>query len=155
MITHAGVIRCVEWATDYFGLSATDRLSGHSPFHFDLSTFDLFGTFAVGAELHLVPPELNVLPHKFPGFIREAGLTQWFSVPSVLTLMAQLDVVRHDDLPTLRRLLWCGEGVPTPGPPHLVSPLPPPDLTNPQGAPEAPITSSHYSVERCPDDDRA
>src|SRR3989454_9125465 len=135
MITHAGVIRFVEWATDYFGLSATDRLSGHSPFHFDLSTFDLFGTFAVGAELHLVPPELNVLPHKFPGFIREAGLTQWFSVPSVLTLMAQLDVVRHDDLPTLRRLLLGGEGVPARGPRFRVRPAPPRALPKPSRAP--------------------
>jgi len=155
MITHASVIRFVEWATDYFGLSATDRLSGHSPFHFDLSTFDLFGTFAVGAELHLVPPELNVLPHKFPGFIREAGLTQWFSVPSVLTLMAQLDVVRHDDLPTLRRLLWCGEVFPTRALRYWMSRLPHVTFTNLYGPTEATIASSYYSVERCPDDDRA
>src|SRR5438128_4133921 len=112
-ITHASVIRFVQWSTKYFGMAASDRVSGHSPLHFDLSIFDIFGAFAVGAALHLVPPELNVLPHKLAEFIRASGLTQWFSVPSVLTLMAQLDVVRPRDFPTLQRLLWCGEVFPT------------------------------------------
>src|SRR5205823_2463093 len=95
-ITHASVIRFVQWSTKYFGMAASDRVSGHSPLHFDLSMFDIFGAFAVGAELHLVPPELNVLPHKLAEFIRSAELTQWFSVPSVLTYMAKFDVVRVD-----------------------------------------------------------
>ena len=43
---------------------------------------------------YLVPPEMNVLPNKLADFIRASALTQWFSVPSVLALMAQLDVVR-------------------------------------------------------------
>ena len=48
-ITHANVIHFVEWARSYFGLREDDRLSGHSPFHFDLSTFDIYGTLAAGA----------------------------------------------------------------------------------------------------------
>jgi len=155
MITHASVIRFVEWATDYFGFLASDRLSGHSPFHFDLSTFDLFGTLAVGAALHLVPPELNVLPHKLAEFIRASELTQWFSVPSVLTLMAQLDVVRPADFPTLQRLLWCGEVFPTPALRYWMGRLPHVAFTNLYGPTETTIASSYYSVERCPDDDRA
>jgi amino acid adenylation domain-containing protein len=155
MITHASVIRFVEWATDYFGLSAADRLSGHSPFHFDLSTFDLFGTFAAGAQLHLVPPELNVLPHRLAEFIRDSGLTQWFSVPSVLALMTQLDVVRPGDFPSLRRLLWCGEVFPTRALRYWMTRLPHVTFTNLYGPTEATIASSYYSVARCPDDDRA
>jgi hypothetical protein len=41
--------------------------------------------------------------------IRQRALTQWFSVPSALTYMAKFDVVRFDDYPALRRVLWCGE----------------------------------------------
>lgn len=150
MITHANVLRFVEWAQGYFGLSPADRTSGHSPFHFDLSTFDLFGTFAAGAQLHLVPPELNVVPHQLTTFIRDAGLTQWFSVPSVLALMAQLDVVRQGDFPTLRRLLWCGEVFPTPALRYWMSRLPHVTFTNLYGPTEATIASSYYTVPRCP-----
>jgi amino acid adenylation domain-containing protein len=153
MITHANVLRFVEWADGYFGLSPADRTSGHSPFHFDLSTFDLFGTFAAGAQLHLVPPELNVVPHQLADFMREAELTQWFSVPSVLALMAQLDVVRPGDFPTLRRLLWCGEVFPTPALRYWMSRLPHVTFTNLYGPTEATIASSYYTVPRCPASD--
>jgi len=152
-ITHANVIAFVEWAAAYFGLEASDRTSGHSPFHFDLSTFDLFGTFAAGAELHLVPPELNVLPHKLAEFIRRSTLTQWFSVPSVLGLMAQLDVVRQNDFPALRRLLWCGEVFPTPALRYWMRRLPHVTFTNLYGPTEATIASSYYTVPACPASD--
>ncbi len=150
MITHANVLSFVEWANAYFGISRDDRTSGHSPFHFDLSTFDLFGTFAAGAQLHLVPPELNVVPHQLANFVRESRLTQWFSVPSVLALMAQLDVVRPGDFPTLRRLLWCGEVFPTPALRYWMSRLPHVRFTNLYGPTEATIASSYYTMPRCP-----
>ena len=114
VITHANVICFMDWATKYFGLGPLDRLSGHPPLHFDLSVFDIFGTFAAGAQLHPVPPKLDLLPNKLADFIRSAELTQWFSVPSVLTYLAKFDVVRFNDFPSLRRLLWCGEVLPTP-----------------------------------------
>jgi amino acid adenylation domain-containing protein len=152
-IIHSSVIHFVQWAKGYFGLTASDRMSGHSPFHFDLSTFDLFGTFAAGAQLHLVPPELNVVPHRLAHFIREAHLTQWFSVPSVLALMAQLDVVRPGDFPTLKRLLWCGEVFPTRALRYWMTRLPHVAFTNLYGPTEATIASSYYTVPRCPADD--
>jgi amino acid adenylation domain-containing protein len=155
MITHANVLRFVEWAVAYFHITAQDKNSGHSPLHFDLSTFDVFGTFAAGAQLHLVPPQLNVMPHKLAEFIREAELTQWFSVPSALAQMAQFDVVRPHDFPALRRLLWCGEVFPTPALRYWISRLPHVTCTNLYGPTEATIASSYHTVERCPDDDRA
>ena len=53
VVTHRNVASFVEWATAYFGIAESDKLSGHPPFHFDLSTFDIYGTFLAGAELHL------------------------------------------------------------------------------------------------------
>ena len=77
MITHANVVHFIEWATAYFGTAPTDRISQHPPLHFDLSTFDIFGTLSMGAELHLVPPEFNLLPPRLAQLIREQKLTQW------------------------------------------------------------------------------
>src|SRR5262249_31088165 len=83
-ITHDNALRFIEWATRYFGVSAEDRVSGHPPLHFDLSTFDIYATLGAGARLHLVPAELNLLPNKIADFIRRHELTQWFSAPSLL-----------------------------------------------------------------------
>jgi amino acid adenylation domain-containing protein len=155
VITHANVIHFVEWATKYFGMDASDRASGHPPLNFDLSIFDIFGTFAVGGQLHLVPPELNVLPHKLAELIRTAELTQWFSVPSVLTYMAKFDVVKFDDFPALRRVLWCGEVLPTPSLIYWMERLPHVRFTNLYGPTETTIASSYSTVPSCPRDPRA
>lgn len=58
-ITHDAVARFVLWAKNYFGITSATRIASHSPLRFDVSTFDIFGALWSGAELHLVPPELN------------------------------------------------------------------------------------------------
>jgi len=155
VITHANVIRFVEWAVRYFGMSGADRVSGHPPLHFDLSVFDIFGSFAAGAALHLVPPETNLLPNKLADWIRASGITQWFSVPSALQYMQRFDVVGFGDFPALRRLLWCGEVLPTSSLAYWMKRLPHVTFTNLYGPTETTIASSYYTVPRCPDDDRA
>lgn len=155
VITHSNVMHFVKWAIRYFGMTSLDRNSAHSPLHFDLSTFDIFGTFAAGAQLHLVPPELNVLPNKLAEFIRASELTQWFSVPSVLNYMAKFDVVRFNDFPSLKRVLWCGEVLPTPVLIYWMKRLPHVTFTNLYGPTEATIASSYYTVPKCPEDERA
>jgi len=154
MITHASVAHFLRWANRYFGTTPSDRISQHPPLHFDLSTFDIFGTLWAGAELHLVPQELNLLPHKLAQFIREAQLTQWFSAPSVLNLMAKFDVIAQNDFPSLRRVMWCGEAIATPTLIHWMRRLPHPRFTNLYGPTEATIASSYYTVPRCPRDER-
>jgi amino acid adenylation domain-containing protein len=154
VITHANVIHFVEWAVRHFDLGPSDRLSGHSPLHFDLSTFDIYGTLAAGATLYPIPHEVNLLPHKLALFMEDACLTQWFSVPSILNHMAKLDVVRPGALPSLRRLLWCGERFPTSGLRYWMQRLPQVQFTNLYGPTETTIASSHYRVPRCPQDER-
>ncbi len=155
VITHANVIHFVEWAVRHFQMRPGDRISGHSPLHFDLSIFDIFGAFAAGGELHLIPPDINVLPNKLAEFIRESELTQWFSVPSVLNYMAKFDVVRFGDFPTLQRLLWCGEVFPTPALIYWMQRLPRVQFTNLYGPTETTVASSSYTLPACPDDEGA
>ncbi len=154
VITHANVTHFVQWATRYFAMAQDDRVSCHPPLHFDLSMFDIFGAFAVGAQLHLVPPELSLLPNKLADFIRDTQLTQWFSVPSLLNYMARFDVVRFNDFPALKRLLWCGEVLPTPALIYWMQRLPRVSFTNLYGPTETTIASSYHTVPSCPTDSR-
>lgn len=150
VITHSNVLHFVEWATSYFGTRESDRISGHPPLHFDLSTFDIYATLSMGAELHLVPAALNLIPHKLAAFIRDGELTQWFSVPSIMTYMAKFDVIREGDFPTLKRVVWCGEVLPTPILIHWMERLPHARFTNLYGPTEATIASSYYTLPECP-----
>jgi amino acid adenylation domain-containing protein len=153
IITHSMVTEFVDWSVRYFGIAPTDRISGHPPLHFDLSTFDMYATFSAGAELLMVPPDLNVDPRSVASLIRDNELTQWFSVPSVLTYMAKFDVVEQDDFPKLERLLWCGEVLPTPVLAHWMRKLPHVTFTNLYGPTEATIASSYYTVPEVPADE--
>jgi amino acid adenylation domain-containing protein len=152
VITHDNVISFVEWAVRYFGMQPSDRLSGHTPLHFDISFMDVFGALAVGAELHLVPRELNLLPNKLVSFIRESQLTQWFSAPSILNYLARFDVIFPGDFPSLKRVIWCGEVLPTPALIHWMERLPHARFTNLYGPTETTIASSYYTVPSCPAD---
>jgi len=155
MITHANVVAFVEWANAYFKVTAEDRWSCHPPLHFDLSTYDIYGSFACGAELHLVPPALNLLPHRLAGFIRRSELTRWFSVPSTLAFMTRFGAIEHGDFPALQNLLWCGEVLPTPVLMELMERLPHVRFTNLYGPTEATIASSYHTVAERPADPTA
>jgi non-ribosomal peptide synthetase component F len=153
MITHENVLAFVDWALDHFGTKPTDRISGHPPLHFDLSTFDIYATLAAGAQLHLVPASLGLDARRTAAFIRDHELTQWFSVPSVLTYLARFDAVAQDDFPALERLLWCGEVLPTPVLAHWMRRLPHARFTNLYGPTEATIASSYFDVPDVPVDE--
>ncbi|HJR68885.1 MAG TPA: amino acid adenylation domain-containing protein [Gammaproteobacteria bacterium] len=150
MITHGSVVQFVEWGRRYFEITPDDKVSQHAPLRFDISTFDVFGALWSGAALHLVPPDLNLLPHKLAHFIRTDRLTQWFSVPSVLNLMAKFDVLRDHDFPSLKRVLFAGEVLPTPTLMYWMKRLPHVRFTNLYGPTETTISSSHYTVPACP-----
>ncbi|MBO0727221.1 MAG: amino acid adenylation domain-containing protein, partial [Blastocatellia bacterium] len=154
-ITHNNALSFVEWAIRYFGLNAEDRVSGHPPLHFDLSTFDIYATLGAGAQLHVVPAELNLIPNRIADFIRGHELTQWFSAPSLLNYMARQDVVEQDDFPALKRLLWCGEVFPTPALRRWMKLLPHVSFTNLYGPTEATVASSYYTIPACPPQDDA
>jgi amino acid adenylation domain-containing protein len=150
MITHANVLAFLDWALPHFGHVPSDRISSHPPLHFDLSTFDIFGTLSAGAGLYLIPPSLSLMPQSIAEAIRSMELTQWFSVPSLLNYMARFDVVRFNDFPNLKRLLWCGEPFPTPALIYWMQRLPHVTFTNLYGPTEATIASSFYRVPACP-----
>ncbi len=153
VISHRNVVSFLEWAIDYFGIDESDRLSGHAPFHFDLSTFDVYGALTAGSELHLVPPELGLLPRDLAALIDREELTQWFSVPSVLSYMASFDAVPRGGFPSLRRVVWCGDVLPTPVLIHWMERIAHVQYTNLYGPTETTIASSYYTVTAPPEDE--
>ncbi len=154
MITHESVARFVLWARKYFDIKNTDRISNHSPLRYDVSTFDIFGTLWSGAELHLVPTELNLLPHKLADFIRDSRLTQWSSVPAALNQIAKFDALRNPDFPELKRVLFAGEVLPTSTLMYWMKHAPHTRFTNLYGPAETTISSSYFTVPQCPTDPR-
>ncbi len=152
IVNHQSVIDYVQWSIEHFGIDRYDRVSGYSPLHFDLSVFDIFGAFSVGAQLHLVPDDLRIRPDRLAAWMREQRLTQWFSVPAVFTYMSQFDVLRQGDFPDMKRIMWCGEVLPLPSLIYWMRRVPHVQFTNLYGPTETTIASSYFTVKDCPDE---
>ena len=152
VITHDNVVGYSDWFIEHCGVQPGDRHSLHPPLHFDLSTGDIYGTLCGGAELHFVPPEANLLPQRLAELIRTSELTQWISVPSIMNYMAKFDVIGHGDFPALRRVLWCGEVLPTATLIHWMERLPHARFTNMYGPTEATCASTYFDIDTCPTD---
>lgn len=152
MLTHQNALAFVLWAVDAFGISKTDRLSSHAPLHFDLSVFDLFAAAAVGAPVVLVPQSLSVYPVELTRFISDQEITVWYSVPSILSLLASRGRLRIGDLPRLRTVLFAGEVFPTKYLRLLLDLLPYTRFFNLFGPTETNVCT-FYPVDSLPDDD--
>jgi amino acid adenylation domain-containing protein len=113
MLSHLNALAFTDWAADEFEVTAEDRLSSHAPLHFDLSVFDLFAAAKAGATLVLVPGQLSLFPSELGRWIRDAGITVWYSVPSILTLLVLRGKLGETGLPALRTILFAGEVFPT------------------------------------------
>ena len=113
MLSHRNALAFVEWAAALVELQPHDRLSSHAPFHFDLSTFDLFAAAVAGATVVLVPRETSVFPVELARFIRDAAITVWYSVPSILTLLALRGSLEANRPDHLRTVIFAGEVFPT------------------------------------------
>jgi amino acid adenylation domain-containing protein len=147
MISHRNALTFVDWCTQTFGVVPEDRLSNHAPFHFDLSIFDIFAAASAGASVHLVPEGLSIFPVRLAEWIERMGITVWYSVPSILTLLALHGKLGDRDLATLRLVLFAGEVFPLKHLQSLVASLPRPRFFNLYGPTETNVCT-YYEVDR-------
>lgn len=152
-LTHGNGLAFVDWAVREFGLTADDRLSSHAPLHFDLSVFDVFAAAASAAALVLVPARASIFLTQLVDFIREARLTVWYSVPSVLTLLLRRGGLVPGCFPDLRLILFAGEVFPTPGLRRLMTLVPDARYVNLYGPTETNVCT-WYEVTEIPQSDR-
>lgn len=112
-LSHRNALAFVSWAVDEIDADASDVFANHASFGFDLSVLDLYGAFAVGARVELVPAGLGRSPRALVAFIRSAGITVWYSVPSALMLMLRDGGLDTAPAPShLHTILFAGEPFP-------------------------------------------
>jgi amino acid adenylation domain-containing protein len=116
-LSHSNALAFVEWAAAETALAPGDVLSNHAPFHFDLSVFDLYAAFFVGARVCLVPEAAAYAPRRLVELVARERVSVWYSVPSALILMMEHGALLDTPLPSLRAIVFAGEVFP---PRHLL-----------------------------------
>ena len=112
MISHRNSLTFVEWAAATVGLTEQDRVCSPAPLHFDLSVFDVFASCRAGACLAVLPDGAATFPVSITKWLEAERISVWYSVPSVLTLLACYGSLRQFDLSALRVVIFAGEVFP-------------------------------------------
>jgi amino acid adenylation domain-containing protein len=141
--THESALAFVEWAASEFRLTPDDRVASHAPFHFDLSTFDLYSVPAAMATMVLVPRAAAMFPRTLRDFLREQAITVWYSVPWPLMQLAERSGLEAGELSALRAVLYAGEPFPVASLRHLMSLLPGARFANLYGPTECNVCTWH------------
>ena len=144
-ISHRTSLTFVDWAYDTFHLSPEDRVSSHAPLHFDLSIFDMFATFRAGGAMVLVPETLSMFPVRLADWIAHQRISIWYSVPSILSMLALHGRLDRHTFRELRTVLFAGEVFPTKYLRGLMAALPNAEFYNLYGPTETNVIT-YYKV---------
>ncbi len=146
-LSHGAVASFASWAADLVALQDNDRIASSTPFFFDLSTFDLYAVLGRGASLYFVPSALTLSPSRLSAWLKERGISGWYTVPSLLAFLAYKGNLAETTLDSLRFLLFAGEVFPTPALIDLAAKLPRTALYNFFGPTETNVCC-YWPVER-------
>jgi amino acid adenylation domain-containing protein len=151
MVTHANIRNYIDWALEYFNITVDDHILGTAPFHFDMSTFDIFTALAAGASLNIATDDLLLFPEKLVRFIEQEKITLWKGVSSLLMYMGRAGVVRADRMPLLKTVIFAGEALDARYLRQWMSAFPQKTFYNGYGPTEATGVSLCYHVKQPPE----
>lgn len=111
-ISHRASLTFVNWAASCAALDEHDRVCSPAPLHFDLSVFDIFACCCAGACMTVLPAMTAIFPVRLAEWLQEQRISVWYSVPSVLTMLATHGNLSAFDLSSLRTVIFAGEVFP-------------------------------------------
>jgi amino acid adenylation domain-containing protein len=143
MISHRNSLTFVEWAAAAVGLHERDRVCSPAPLHFDLSVFDVFATCRAAGCLAVLPEGAATFPVRIADWLAAERISVWYSVPSVLTLLANYGGLAARDLSGLRAVIFAGEVFPAKALARLMGELPHPRYFNWYGPTETNVCTAY------------
>jgi len=143
MISHRNSLTFVDWAAAAAGLTEQDRVCSPAPLHFDLSVFDIFATCRAAACLTVLPDAAATFPVSIAQWLEAERISVWYSVPSVLTMLATYGNLGGYDLSRLRTVIFAGEVFPAKHLARLMAELPGARYLNWYGPTETNVCTWH------------
>ena len=125
-VSHRAVRATLDDIVDRFQLHHQDRVLGLSGLSFDLSVFDIFGTFAAGAAVVLPEPHRRGDPARWAQLIDDHAVSVVNSVPAQPQMLVQYLRSQPESgrarLESVRLIMMSGDWIPTslPGEPSLI-----------------------------------
>lgn len=110
--SHRAEICYIEAFCDTFGLDASEVIGNQTPFFFDASGKDIYMMLKLGCTMEILPSTLFALPTELIDYLNVKQVTYASWVPTVLSLVAQLNPFSYIKPTTLRNVFFVGEVMP-------------------------------------------
>ncbi len=148
IISHRSVIDYTEWVADTFHFNHDTVIGNQAPFYFDNSVLDIYSALRNGATLHVIPPKLYSLPINLLEYIRDNKINTIFWVPTILSRIADMDLLDKCDIDCLKNVLFAGEVMPAKQLNEWIKRLPNAVFANLYGPTEITVDCTYYIVNR-------
>ncbi len=145
VIKHSAVVNTIVDINQRFNVTNEDRILGISSLTFDLSVYDIYGSFHAGARLVLLDNQRDV--ELIKNTIVNKGITVWNSVPAIMDMLTKYfdaDFVNK----TISKVMLSGDWIPIPLPEKIKTHFPNANVISMGGATEASIWSIYYEVDK-------
>ncbi len=113
VISHRSIIDYIHWLIDTFDITENENIGNQAAFVFDNSTLDIYLMMFKGASLNLIPDHLFAFPIKLTEYLITNKINFIFWVPSVMVGVTNASALDDVEIPLLRKVLFCGEVMPT------------------------------------------
>ncbi|OHU90805.1 MULTISPECIES: hybrid non-ribosomal peptide synthetase/type I polyketide synthase [Pseudoalteromonas] len=112
MIDHRGAMNTICDINERFNVTAKDRIFGLSALSFDLSVYDNFGPYFVGAGLVIPAGEQIKDPSGWNGLLTQYDVSVWNTVPALFQILAEYQEHKGVNFPALRLAMLSGDWIP-------------------------------------------
>lgn len=148
-IEHGAVTNTLLSINKLFNINCSDNILALSDFSFDLSVYDLFGSWLAGATVTILSSEDAKEPSVWVNMIRKRNVTIWNSVPAMLQMLIKYcEQENIHSLTEIRHIWLSGDRIS----PKLVYQaykiFPNASITSLGGATECSIWSIYYPLSR-------
>ena len=107
MLAHDGVVNCLYWMQETYGLTASDSFLMKTSLNFDPSVWEIFWPLWIGARVIVARPEDPLEPAYLVNKIVAEKITSAYFVPSLLDLIVRTPGIEKAS--SLRRVISGGE----------------------------------------------
>ncbi|WP_137811337.1 non-ribosomal peptide synthetase, partial [Gordonia sp. GAMMA] len=145
-VSHAAIVNRLEWMRDWYSIKDSDVFVQKTPVTFDVSVWELFLPFAVGATLVVAEPERHGDPRYLAELITAERVSVIHFVPSMLSVFLDVLGDRVGELSSLRLTFTSGEALTAPVAQALVAALPGNEVHNLYGPTEAAVDVTAHQV---------
>ncbi|SES92613.1 non-ribosomal peptide synthetase [[Clostridium] polysaccharolyticum] len=113
-IEHQGIVNCMEFTNQYFGISEKDRILSLTNICHDMSLYDLYGFFTTGGTI-VFPQAAKVKePKHWIELLMKYQITFWESVPTMMEMLfIELEKEQKENIfPSMKTIVLGGEFLP-------------------------------------------